>query len=192
MLCFDATTIAQSKIEGIVNTYTKVTSLTNVGNQAVLQVDDVSGFKEHDTVLLIQMTGVRIDRQLVNHAGKYEFHLIASINVSAKTITLRMPADFNPTQELVQLIRVPSYKNAEVISTLTCEPWNYLTGTGGVLAVMTEETLTIAADIDVSSKGFNGGKVTPSEISEVLICNSTAEGYPASAYLFAGNKGEGF
>ncbi|GHT78060.1 hypothetical protein FACS189464_0840 [Bacteroidia bacterium] len=202
VLCCNATIVAQSKIggsdgSGIVNIYTKVTSLTNVNNQAILTVSEASGFKGHDTVLLIQMTGVSIDRAIVDNAGKYEFHLIASVNSVTNTITLRMPASFSPTDELVQLVRVPAYKNVEVTGGLTCEAWDYdEKGTGGVVAIMAEQTLTVAADIDVTGKGFRGGKVTPPLPLDILTCPTpplpTDDGYPASAYLIAGNKGEGF
>ncbi|MDR3094961.1 MAG: gliding motility-associated C-terminal domain-containing protein [Bacteroidales bacterium] len=182
--------MAQSKIGGTINKYTKVTSLSTVNNRSVLQVSDASDFGKHDTVLLIQMTGVDSTRNIPGHAGKYEFHIVSS--VVSNVITLMVPATFHPEKELVQLIRVPSRKKAEVTSELTCKPWDYQRGTGGVVAVMVEETLTIAANIDVSGKGFRGGQVTPP--TSVLLCPppTTSEGYPASAYLIAGNKGEGF
>ncbi|MFX9224416.1 hypothetical protein ABTO47_19760, partial [Acinetobacter baumannii] len=55
----------------------------------------------------------------------------------------------------VQIIRVPSYSNATIASTLTAKSWN---GTiGGVLVFNVTDTLKLNADIDVSGKGFVGG-----------------------------------
>jgi gliding motility-associated-like protein len=157
---------------------------------AKVTVTDASAFSKRDTVLLIQMTGVTSDGNEVYMAGKYEFHIISSI--TGNNITLVIPPQFDPASELVQLIRVPTYKNAEVTNMLTCQPWNYSVGTGGVAAIIVDQTLTLNADIDVSAKGFAGGQATsdPVTVNCPIILPPPDDDYPAT-FLNAGNKGEG-
>ncbi|GAI53910.1 unnamed protein product, partial [marine sediment metagenome] len=132
-----------------------------------------SPFNAGDTVLLIQVKGIGIlvsdnaaefgFRHNVYGAGKYEFLLINTIN--------QLTGDVNFTSDMgnfgdydaggsLQLVRVPGYDNARVIDTLTCQPWDSATGTGGVLAMIIGNTLTLEADIDVTGKGLKGGTAT--------------------------------
>ena len=59
----------------------------------------------------------------------------------------------------MQIIKVRSYSNAVVNTELTCQDWDSASVKGGVLAFLVKGVLTLNADINVSSKGFIGGKV---------------------------------
>jgi len=87
------------------------------------------------------------------------------------------------------MVRVPSYKNVQIDNKLTCKEWIWQEGTGGILALMVEGTLTFNADIDVSELGFKGGR---SSVDIPVTCVSpTTPNYSATASNMAGNKGEG-
>ncbi len=183
LICLSHIVVAQTNIQGAVNQYTKVAKVAN----SVVTVEDVSFIKAHDTVLLIQMTGVSRDGQNVYNAGKYEFHIVRSVNTASKNITLVSNTSYDAVNELVQLVRVPSYKTAKVNGELTCSAWDG--EKGGVLALMVEETLTLEADINVSACGFLGGGESgdfKGDCSEY-----TGEDYPKGASNFAGYKGQG-
>ena len=176
--------LAQKNLQGVINEYAKVTNVSS----NVVTVDNITFFHEHDTVLLIQMTGVSRDGNQVNKAGKYEFHIVRSVNSQNKTITLVASAEYDATTELVQIVRVPSYKNARVSQPLNCLPWDG--EKGGVLVLMVNETLTLNGDIDVSAQGFWGGGQSGSFSGN---CNPTYTNgdYQANESNMAGYKGQG-
>ena len=192
LMCLNGVCIAQTKsIGGMVNQYSKVVSINPVEKTVTLA--NVSIFRQEelpDTVLIVQMTGISINGELANpEAGLYEFHIVTHVNAS--TVTLQStPGAFN-TNELVQIVRVPSYKNAQINTELFCKEWDWSEGTGGVLALMVNETLTFNAYINVSERGFKGGKA--SEPYSGPPCHSNNEqkpDYPGASTL-AGYKGEG-
>lgn len=182
-----------SRITGsVINDYRKVTSI-NVNNR-IVTFSGASVFKQKDTVLLIQMTGIQTGGTIGNtSAGLYEFHIVES--AAGSTVTLKStPGSFNASGELVQIVRVPSYKNAIIPSgnTLQCAPWSWTSGTGGVLALMIDETLTLQGNIDVSGLGFNGGAVSTIYGGECSFNPPyNFPNYPKNAVDRAGNKGEG-
>ena len=188
--------ISQTKsIKGAINDYARVIAIN--GNAVTLS--DASMFipaNLPDTVLLIQMTGIEVTDKSnddIKNAGIYEFHIIESIN--GQTVTIKRsitPNTFSPPgDELIQMIRVPSYKNAQIDGTLTCEPWNWEEGTGGVLALMVNETLTFNGSIDVSGKGFKGGKPSGEEYTGGCIVPNDDDYNVDESSKIAGYKGEG-
>ena len=181
--------------EPVINRYARVTAIN--GLTVTLDADVSSMFAPADTVLLIQMTGIPQNGNITiyNNAGRYEFHIVTGVNGQDVTLKSAIASNtFDPSDEFVQLVRVPSYKNAVIENQLTCEPWDKETGTGGVLALMVNETLTFNADIDVSGRGFKGGRAYTAEYDGPCSFNDEEEtnwpDYPES-YLYAGYKGEG-
>ena len=120
---------SQTPIGGIVNRYAHVdaigTNYVEISDEAQLQQ-----FSVGDTVMLIQMKGVEIFTDnssgygtptwVVGKPGKHEFFLVESIDVFNNRVYFfrDILTSFDVTG-LVQLVRVPSYKSAIVISTLT-------------------------------------------------------------------------
>jgi gliding motility-associated-like protein len=166
---------SQTKISGIINKYGRV---TGIGTDYVI-VDDATQFAQFlpgDTVLLIEMKGVRIYTSELplsygtpefsyGPSGKHEFLTILSVDGGTKKITFRNniiyynnvnPANNFNVEGDVQIIKVPSYNFAQVDGTLTCQPWDSVSKTGGVLSAIIGRTLTLNANIDVSNKGFKG------------------------------------
>jgi hypothetical protein len=193
-------TFSQQNISGpIVNAYTKVVSVSTNS----VTVSDVSSFAVNDTVLLIQMAGVVISadpsagkgeiQNKLGSPGKYEFLIVSSINTVSKSITFTQPSLSNlyDPDGFVQLVRVPTYREAIVTSGLTCDPWNSTTGTGGILAFIAKRKLTLNASLDVSEKGFKGGISTQGP----GVCQETGSDYQLFFYdvssTNSGLKGEG-
>lgn len=194
---------SQTTISGIINKYSRVTF---IGKEYVI-VNDPTQFKQFspgDTVLLIQMKGVRIysseatfygtPESSYGPSGMYEFLIIHSVEPVTNKITFRntiVNATFN-IGGVVQLIRVPSYNYAVVDGTLTCQPWDSVNKTGGVLSLIAGKTLSLNANIDVTGKGFIGGPA----IAGLGICvNQNLERFDKYAFhrdsLNSGYKGEG-
>jgi len=189
-------------VGGVINQYARVTTI--VGNvvtlSSVAEAETMFGTPflpgRRDTVLLIQMTGVPNLGNVNKGAGRYEFHIVT--NVSGATVTLRSAIDqsdatflFDPVQEIVQMIRVSSYKNALIDTELTCETFQWASGTGGVLALFVQDTLTFNADINVSGRGFNGGKSYNPTATVICIPPSPSHANLLPTSDLAGNKGEG-
>ncbi len=185
---------AQTSISGVINFYAKVTSVDGTDR---VTVGDPSLFHVGDTVLIIQMKGIEIEvindkitfgsRRNSYSAGYYEFIIISDITGNQVTFQADMLNTYDALGE-VQLIRAPGFDNATVTGPLTCDPWDPVLGTGGVVAMIVGNTLTLEADIDVSGKGFLGG-------SPVVRASGTCYGLETAFFDDAstegGYKGEG-
>jgi gliding motility-associated-like protein len=173
ILGFLSSSFSQTKINGIINQYGHV---TGIGTDFVI-VDDPTQFSQFavgDTVLLIQMKGARIYvtensafgtlENVYGKPGKHEFLLVSGIDGGTKKITFKNDIinAFNSVDGLVQIIKVPSYKNSAIVdnSDLTCLAWDSISKTGGVLTMIIGKTLFLNKNIDVSGKGFRGGAIS--------------------------------
>jgi len=99
-------------VTGDINKYARVTA---VGSNYV-DVNDVSDFSVGDTVMVIQMNGVRINagtslqgnyQNVVGEPGAYEILLVSSINTLSKRVTFSrvLLNTYNATAK-VQLVKV--------------------------------------------------------------------------------------
>jgi chitodextrinase len=154
-----------SGIDSIINSYTPVLAFNPCDNK--ITVEDASTFNIGDTVLIIQMKGAEIDSSnnatfgdIINYknAGNYEFNYVKSKTGNIVELKNSLSRGYDVPNGKVQLIRVPYFNNVTVTNTLTCLPWDGRKG--GVLVFKVEDSLSLQADIDVSNKGFNGGKGT--------------------------------
>jgi gliding motility-associated-like protein len=186
-------------VTGDINKYTRVTA---VGSNYV-DVSDVSDFSVGDTVMVIQMNGVRINagttsdlrgtyQNVVGEPGAYEILLVASINTLSGRVTFsRVLLNTYDAAASVQLIKVRTYRNAVVNSELTVQLWDSASVSGGVLAFMVKGVLTLNDDIDLSGKGFRGGIAAQGNGNcQNLDVTATYESYNIAS-LMAGYKGEG-
>lgn len=152
------------------NIYKRVIDGAKKGTDFVIldNITDFGKFKIRDTVLLIQMKGAQSRvvesgfygelQDTTGSPGRYEFLIIEDTFIAQKKIVFTNPIvnsyDFNSD---VQLIRVPSYYSVKVAADLVCPPWDSISKTGGVLAMIAGGTLKLNSNINVSSKGFIGG-----------------------------------
>lgn len=188
------------QIGGIINVYRRVVSIGPGPDNVIL--NSVDSISPGDTVILIQMKGVVIYESETSFFGSYresvgvpglsEFLIVYSVNPGTKSVvfTNDIKNSYNVTG-MVQLVKVPSYNNVTVASDLTCQPWDSINKTGGVLAMIVERNLSLSANIDVTGKGFDGGAI----LSGQGICLGTNTplydkfSYP-DTYTNSGFKGE--
>ncbi|MDQ1332055.1 MAG: hypothetical protein QG576_89, partial [Bacteroidota bacterium] len=189
-------------VSGIINQYGRVDS---IGIDYVIVSDPVQWayFEPGNYVLLIQMKGVRM-RVIENNSfgsgtnyygepGKHEFLVVESVEFATKKITFT--ADLNTVFDkgsFVQLIKVPYYNNALVTAKLECAKWDSTFGTGGVLAAIVGNTLSLNENIDVSGKGFKGGVASTGK--GICITDNEPKWYKYAYSALsdsAGFKGEG-
>lgn len=192
--------IAQEMISGVINNYAKVNSI-NPG-YVLVPPAQAGLFSVGDYALLIQMQGVGIRtnpygtviQERFGTPGAYEFLKIQSVNTGTGEIQFTRSVYINIYNVMgnVQLIRVPFYDSPEVTATLTSQPWNGGTGTGGVLAMMVGKKLTLNADIDVTGQGFTGAPGVVG-IGECVFTNIPANSLDSYNLTWnnAGLKGEG-
>lgn len=184
-------------LTGQVNRYAKVTV---VGADYVI-ADDASEFAAGDTVMVMQMSGVRINagttlegnyQNVIGYPGKYEIIIVAAVNTGTGRIdfTRVLLTSYDPGAR-VQIVKVPSYRDAVVNAQLTCQPWDSTTVRGGVLVFMVKGVLTLNADINVSGAGFAGGIVSQGN----GLCQASDDSLRWESYSIwshaAGYKGEG-
>ncbi len=192
---------SQTKISGVINDYARVNS---IGADFVVINDEFQfdQFTAGDTVLLMQMKGVRIIPSpygtgdlMYGQPGRYEFLTISSLDDGTNKVEF-MANIVNTSMDVkgdIQLIKVPSYNYAVVDGQLTCQQWDSTTTkTGGVLAAIIGRTLSLNANIDVTGKGLKGGTSVSGKniciVTDPLIWDKNA--YEVSGDS-AGYKGEG-
>lgn len=184
-------------LNGQVNIYSRVTS---VGTDYVV-VDDASGFAANDTVMVMQMSGVRINagttlegnyQNTIGYPGKYEIIIVETVNTGTGRIDFtRVLLTQYEADGMVQLVKVRSYRDAVVNTELSCQQWDSATVRGGVLVFMVKGVLTLNADINVSGRGFRGGIVSQgSGLCQVSDDSLRWESYSIWSHA-SGYKGEG-
>jgi hypothetical protein len=160
--------LASGQISGVVNTYHKV---TDISNSEVITLDNVNGLEQFDKVLIIQMKGASVKTNTTDesygsilglgNAGTYEVATICDVDEANNTVTLVhkliTPASYTPSNGKVQMVKIARYETETVNGTLLAGDWNNTTGTGGVLAIMANE-LILNAPISADGKGFKGGR----------------------------------
>ena len=193
-----------NQIGGVINLYKQVTAIDPLPTGNRVRLNDVSGLASGDTILLMQMKGgLMLDNpfgSLYSGGGAYdpyfgtpgahEFLIIASIAPPYVTFTRSIRNNYDADRGAVQLIKVPYYRSAIVASTLTCQPWDSISKTGGALVFVVGSTLTLNANIDVIGKGFKGGESVAGNGTYASVSGNN-ELYYSNTSNTAGGKGEG-
>jgi len=184
---------SQVSLSGTINSYSKIVSVDNLDQ---VTLNDALAFTVGDTVLIIQMKGIEISVSnnaafgLIQNklsAGYYEFLIIVDISGNQITFAADMFHNYDASGH-VQLIRVPGYDNVNVTGTLTCDPWDPIAGSGGVVVMIVGNTLQLMADIDISANGFLGGS---SVVRPSGTCSGVTDYFFNDASTEGGYKGEG-
>jgi len=200
-----------TSIENTINAYTPIDSIysADANNVDSLIVRDASLFEVDDTVMVYCVKGAAIeitdvygvdqigrDAQLPRNTGKYAFLIIDEIDSQRNMVVLNSTVrdDIRPMGEgeVAQLIRVPSYRNAEVTSNGVSAPlWDG--STGGVVAIFVHGVLRLNGNIDVSGAGFKGAQENVDYLGD---CSSVdTDLYDSTFYhidnIRAGKKGVG-
>ncbi len=182
LICFHCFESNAQTISGIVNSYFKATYYSSKYNG--LKLPGFSGLAKGDKVLIIQMKGAVIDETntasfgnitSLNGAGQYEFATICGFvndTVGFDKILLNT-YDFT---KAVQVVRIPVYTDVTITGTLMAQPWDSVTGTGGVIALEATGTIAMNANIDANGAGFKGGQ---------MFVNTTNRSCPTPNYYYS-------
>lgn len=164
---FVSESIAQTNISGTINTYAKITAIS--GTQFTIgTVGGRTGASSNDfiignLVLIYQAKGTTIntsnssnfgDINNYGNAGNYEIATITA-NTGANITVDQLTKNYD-VAGLVQLVNIPEYTHASNNATLSASTWSASAGIGGIL-ILKAEKLTLAADINLDGKGFDGG-----------------------------------
>jgi gliding motility-associated-like protein len=188
------------QISGIINIYKHVETIGPGTDNVTLT--DVNNIEAGDTILLIQMKGaiIYVDesgsygtyRESLGAPGSSEFLIVQSVNSSTNNVIFTNDIlNSYDVKGVVQLVKVPFYNSATVTADLTCQPWDSISKTGGVLTMIVGRTLSLNSNIDVSGKGFAGGAATLGDaictITDISLYDKYS--YPSS-FTNSGLKGE--
>ena len=177
----------------IINDYTEVLGYDPCKNE--LKVAEATEYNPGDTVMIIQMKGAVIDSTDAasfgnitnyNNSGNYEMNIVKAKNGNSLSLLNVLQRQYEIPNGKVQLIRVPYYNNYTVNNTLTCLPWDG--SKGGVLVLNVANSTTLNANIDVTGRGFLGGR-SPNPNTTTLYC-SYNEYYYSKGTQGAADKGE--
>ena len=181
---------------GIINNYARVIQYHSCSK--TVDIVGINGFEPNMKVLMIQMDGAIIDTTnsasfgtvlSYANAGNAEVLEIESIIGSSIVFKYAPLLQYDPEQSAVQLVTIPAYDTALISvmrPALTCSPWNG--STGGVLAFEVRLALDVAGTIDVSGKGFEGGRVRNAASGAYGILDYALPNDKAS---LSGEKGRG-
>ncbi|MBK9733040.1 MAG: gliding motility-associated C-terminal domain-containing protein [Chitinophagaceae bacterium] len=196
LVSFAAPSFGQTNISGIINNYWEVVAVDFCNNLVALPAIAV-GIANGDKVMLIQMTGAEINQTdaatygtitSYQDAGNYELLTVANVNNNIITFQETMLRNYDIFNGKVQMISVPQYVDADVVSDITAPAWNGKTG--GVIAFQASGTVTMNANIDASGKGLRGGAVQ--HHNGCFGGGSGSPNYRCDIVdLCGGNKGEG-
>jgi hypothetical protein len=195
--------IHAQNISGTINFYYKVTAI-NVAS-STLTLSSTAGLYPGTKVMLIQMKGATIDVSntstfgnitAINNTGNYEINNVCSVSGNDVLLKFAILKTYS-VGGLVQLVTIPRYTDAIVTGTLNAQTWNATSGTGGVIALESTNSLTLLASIDASGAGFNGATyldfpIPPNDcnflnnISDYVIPNPTV-----NVFANGDRKGEG-
>jgi len=132
---------------------------------------------------------------LRRNTGKYAFFLIAEKIGNSLVLNASLNPEILPMGggEVAQLIKVRSYRNAVVpLTGVTADPWDPVTGTGGVVTMFVHGVLRLDGNIDVSGKGFKGALgSTDTEYTVGCLDGDTMGYFYLDGEVWAGLKGEG-
>ena len=154
---------ATSSISGIVNTYHRVTEI--IPAKACLRVTNSSGLTENMPVLILQMKGAGIntsnnsafgDTTALNGAGNYEVGTICYLNGDSVFLFHHLLNNYDVSAK-VQLVQFGKYYAATITDTLKAQRWDSASGTGGVIALYAEQSITLNAPVWADSSGYAGG-----------------------------------
>lgn len=198
--------VSGQTISGIINTYTSVTAIpscnpcasacSTITVSSTTGVGAAGGFNPGDQVLLIQMKGATVNLtntaafgSISNYgaAGNYEKLTIASVTGLNVVFTSSLQFNYDPAAAL-QLVKFPVYNNVTVNGLLTALAWDG--SVGGVLVFECTGTLTLSANIDVSTLGFRGG-ASATNSTDYPPCGGADYYYGGTVYLNGAPKGEG-
>ncbi len=192
----------------VLNKYAAVKDLTVVASaNTVITVDSANDFNIGDRIIIIQMKGASINHldnssfgKIINYnnAGNYEFATISGKSGNELKICSNLVKHYTVSDSSVQIVKVyvPKTNKYEVISNITAMPWNGRKG--GIVAIETIGEIAFkGGNIDVTGKGFRGGRKSPNyilsgynyAISNYAFFFSTDSLYKDT--LQGGEKGEG-
>ncbi|HAB89878.1 MAG TPA: hypothetical protein DCF84_05020 [Bacteroidetes bacterium] len=194
--------LAQEVVPPIPNDYAQVTSFNYCTNEVIIQTSSIGAFTTPgNEIILIQMNGapreISDDQNHGRHlndlatAGYYEIHSINQALTTSNPGELRLrfvhniEAVFDVSQS-VQVVTFPKYTSANVSNAVTGQFWNGTTG--GVVAFQAQDSISIAATINASEAGCQGGEVQPD-----FDCFGISgfPGFDGTSLDNGGEKGEG-
>jgi hypothetical protein len=156
---------AQTSVSGVINTYHKVVEV--IPAKACLRVSSTAGLSVFDYAMIEQVKGAAVSTannstfgsiSAMNNAGNYEIGIVCGIRGDSVFFIHEFKNAYT-VSDFVQLVKIPVYQSAIVTDTLKAAAWNSTQGTGGVLALIVTNHLTLNAPVYADAVGFSGGSV---------------------------------
>ena len=183
-------------ISGIINKYTRVTSLDTCAVTAIVR--DPAFYQVGDKVLLMQMNGATMllnnnnsfgTVQSLSQTGKYEINQIDSIIGTTVYFKYKFLNNYPTGKGVTQMISFPSWNNVAVNDTLRAKPWDG--ETGGIVA-FEANTVTLNAPILATGIGYRGGAAkTYNQCEAFGAYNDFSYALNSTSADNGGQKGEG-
>ena len=162
-------------------------SITALAGRDSLFIPPPNNFKPNDEVLIIQMQGASV--------GTYEVHTVLSVSSGAIRLKSILKNSFYAGGiNRAQVIKIKQFNNLTINTggTLTCDAYDTISGVGGVCFFYAKGIIKInGGKIDVSGKGYPGGKAGAQGVSSIGSFGLKQSG-SCSCGIVPCNKGVGY
>lgn len=185
-------TLAGDGADGPLNVASGVTTI----NQTATRAQGVAGLK---TLKVVSTAGWSKGAHLLLHqsqgkgAGSWEWAVVASVDGATQlTLASALQQTYSDGgSDVAQAVLVPRYTDVTVAvgATLTAPAWNG--ASGGILALRATGKVTIQGKIDMSGRGFRGGKAAVSGSDYVFNLQGEGVGGPGAKAAEANGNGGG-
>ncbi|HEY8211886.1 MAG TPA: hypothetical protein VIG99_30600 [Myxococcaceae bacterium] len=182
----------------VINDYAQVSAPVNTGDRTIsvgaASVSSAAGFAPGRLVMILQETGTQLALpsgspatvDLANDlTGRFELAKIQSITgpaTSPTSLTFTAPVVLAFPALVTQVVVVPEYDSVTVNAAASVVPQDYSVAnhTGGVVALLVKNTLTVNGAIDATANGFRGGAAS-NDVAATSGCSSLDEPDPRGA-----------
>lgn len=206
-ICSAAISVGQTVAGGTtINEYSAVSGMWHASDTDPdsVAVSEPGIFTPGDTVLFYIARGAEVYNPLehpgiellwgkilnMNNTGIYSIMIVASVSDSVVVFTRELPPLIAPPKpQMAQLVRIHTADRLLVDSTLRCSPWNPQNGTGGIMVLLANQSITLDGSIDATGKGFLGGSPSAKDFGDT--CKAVEDKFMTeTAGDSSGMKGE--
>jgi hypothetical protein len=185
-LFFSQFVFSQTNISGVVNVYREVKTVDTANGY--VQLYNASDLTQYigNSVMLIQMQGAIINEtdgpnfgniNDIKQAGNFEIGKMCAQKGDTLLFVNKLQNFYNPNGH-VQVVIIPKYINATVVAPLIAQPWDWVSHTGGIVAIEVSGTLTLNDNITADGAGFRGGGL-------INYTGNCSDVYPSNNYFYS-------
>ncbi len=195
------TPLVQSAVAG--NSFIVIGAITDLSGAAIPGIQNnpysTDGLEACDLLMIIKMQGASMNisntagyGSITSYNGVGDYELVEVGSFAGNTLSLAngciLANNYNVSAtERVQVVRIPRLTTLNINggASLVSRPWGQVANTGGVVALETNNVVTINGSVSVNGQGFRGGTAISA------FANPAVTNFVGNVSSLGGEKGEG-